>query len=668
MLSPNPTRLASKPPSMAPAAVAFALSIAIALALGSWLFLSSLSPEAKTSLPTYLRSSIRSEGPSPFHSNRGIEDRDGIAGLYHGRTATFLMGQWATRVAATWAGSLLVLGVIVVRRGRREDEPRLLRGGRLRDTRSDEAKRRTRRRVLAFSTGLAFALSLEALLLGGERVRLLPEYVRATVLAHSNALAQFASPDGDGERAWFELDGGGFFAPGNVVAALEERFSHSALAILMFVLALGSLAGCFVSILLRQHRKKSRAAPQFTLGGVRIDEAKICYHLLISGSPGSGKSTAIKNLLDQIRARGRRAIVYDIGGEYVGPFFREGHDKLLNPFDARGELWSPWAEVRSPSDYLMLATSLFPGGGKDPFWADASAQLFAALLEALKRNDSATNSGLHHALREGRTDVLERLLEDTVAGRFLDPKAGAMPANVVATVMSKLGVWSVLDDPDDPKDAFSIRSFLEEDDDRWLFMSTREDSSRVMKPLLSLWCDLCASSILSLPETRANKVFSVLDEVASLQRLPALPALLERGRKHGVSVVLGLQAMPQLREAYGADAAAALVAQPQTWLVLRSVDPDTAHYLESALGMAEVLQTATSYSVGAERSRDGMSIQERHERRSLALASEIASLPDFNGYVRLPGTADVFRVSFAPKTRKDIARAFVLKAGLGSKV
>ena len=44
----------------------------------------------------------------------------------------------------------------------------------------------------------------------------------------------------------------------------------------------------------------------------------------------------------------------------------------------------------------------------------------------------------------------------------------------------------------------------------------------------------------------------MLDEVASLQRLPALPALLERGRKHGVSVVLGPRRPAHLESALAA--------------------------------------------------------------------------------------------------------------------
>jgi hypothetical protein len=53
---------------------------------------------------------------------------------------------------------------------------------------------------------------------------------------------------------------------------------------------------------------------------------------------------------------------------------------------------------------------------------------------------------------------------------------------------------------------------------------------------LSLWCDQAAASILSLPPDLKRRFWVVLDEVASLQELPALTpdgGLLTMSRKHG---------------------------------------------------------------------------------------------------------------------------------------
>ncbi len=69
-------------------------------------------------------------------------------------------------------------------------------------------------------------------------------------------------------------------------------------------------------------------------------------HFMVHGTTGSGKSTIIKSLLDQIRARGERAIVYDKSCNLVSQFFQPDNDSLLNPLDARGAAWSLWHECR----------------------------------------------------------------------------------------------------------------------------------------------------------------------------------------------------------------------------------------------------------------------------------------------------------------------------------
>src|SRR2546425_468734 len=88
----------------------FALALAIAFVLGSSLFLSSLPPEARASLPEYLRASIRAGGPSSLHPERGAEERDRLASLYGGRTVSFLASQWIVRVAAASVVVILIFG------------------------------------------------------------------------------------------------------------------------------------------------------------------------------------------------------------------------------------------------------------------------------------------------------------------------------------------------------------------------------------------------------------------------------------------------------------------------------------------------------------------------------------------------------------------------------
>ena len=78
-------------------------------------------------------------------------------------------------------------------------------------------------------------------------------------------------------------------------------------------------------------------------------------HILIHGTTGSGKSVCIREILDQVRARGDRAIIYDKGCDYIRKYYREGRDVILNPMDERTASWHLWDECRDAADYDSLA-------------------------------------------------------------------------------------------------------------------------------------------------------------------------------------------------------------------------------------------------------------------------------------------------------------------------
>jgi hypothetical protein len=106
--------------------------------------------------------------------------------------------------------------------------------------------------------------------------------------------------------------------------------------------------------------RASRLPYDFTLAGTPLFREAEPDHILVCGAPGSGKGVAIKALLDQIRTRGDRAILYDPSAEYVQVYYRHGRDVLLNPLDARSRPWTLWGEVREAYDYASLAASSIP--------------------------------------------------------------------------------------------------------------------------------------------------------------------------------------------------------------------------------------------------------------------------------------------------------------------
>jgi hypothetical protein len=73
----------------------------------------------------------------------------------------------------------------------------------------------------------------------------------------------------------------------------------------------------------------------YRIGGIRLPQNGETLHLLLAGSTGTGKTTAILDLLDQIRSRGDAAVLFDPDGTFISHFYRHQHDVLMNPLDSR---------------------------------------------------------------------------------------------------------------------------------------------------------------------------------------------------------------------------------------------------------------------------------------------------------------------------------------------
>lgn len=124
---------------------------------------------------------------------------------------------------------------------------------------------------------------------------------------------------------------------------------------------------------LRRLARRRSGARALSIATVPWPETLETRHLAIIGTTGSGKTTALRQLLDGIGARGEAALVYDTSGEFVAHYYRpERGDVILNPFDARGAFWSPFDEIEHPADADRIAHQLVATSGRveDDVWLD----------------------------------------------------------------------------------------------------------------------------------------------------------------------------------------------------------------------------------------------------------------------------------------------------------
>ncbi|GAA0457802.1 MULTISPECIES: type IV secretion system DNA-binding domain-containing protein [Sphingomonadaceae] len=374
------------------------------------------------------------------------------------------------------------------------------------------------------------------------------------------------------------------------------------------------------------------ARGSFEIGGVNVPDAFEPEHILICGAPGTGKTNIIIKMLDGIRQRGKRAIVYDTAGTFVEKFYRPGTDILLNPLDVRSDRWSPWVDVPRDYHYDQIAESTIPDKAGDPFWAKSARGTLVAVMRKLARQQRTLVSILLDTLLRSKLKDLAAFAQGTDAAAFISLEGERTSAGIQAELASVMRSFSYLDDTED---GLSIRDWVaNEKDDSWLFITVKADQLPSLRPLITVWLDIAISAIMSLSADRNRRLYCVIDELPSLQKLPSLSDFLARARKYGGCGILGFQSYPQLEATYGIQDAAAITGYCSTWVALRANDTPTAKHVSENLGQVEQVEANEGMSYGVNDMRDGVNLSRMQVTRPLVMHTEVTNLPNLCGYLR----------------------------------
>ncbi|GFM31300.1 type IV secretion system DNA-binding domain-containing protein [Novosphingobium sp. PY1] len=393
------------------------------------------------------------------------------------------------------------------------------------------------------------------------------------------------------------------------------------------------------------------------IGGVPVPDAFEPEHVLLCGAPGTGKTNLIVKMLEGIRKEGRRAIVYDTAGTFVEKFYRPGKDIILNPLDARTARWSPWGDVPREYHYDQIAESTIPDKAGDPFWAKAARGTLVAVLRKLAREGEMLVSVLLDRLLRSRLKDLAAFAAGTDAAAFISLEGERTSAGIQAELASVMRSFSYLDDT---RTGLSIRDWVSnEEGDNWLFITVKADQLASLRPLITVWLDIAISAIMSLAPDRRRRLYCVIDELPSLQKLPSLSDFLARARKYGGCGILGFQSYPQLEATYGIQDAAAITGYCSTWVALRANDTPTARHVSENLGQVEQIEANEGMSYGVNDMRDGVNLSRMQVTRPLVMHTEVTNLPNLSGYLRFGRDLPVVRFRDKFNTVPTIAEGFV---------
>lgn len=381
-----------------------------------------------------------------------------------------------------------------------------------------------------------------------------------------------------------------------------------------------------------------------------VDKLPIPYdaevkHFMISGTTGSGKSNMMNHLLKAIEERGDKAVVVDTTGGFVEKFYKTDRDIILNPFDDRSTDWCLWREPLMHSyEFEDMAASLMPQNSYgDPFWVNASRQMLSEVLRHAKKNDLMLSEALEILMTKD-PHLSQKFFKGTSVGALFSKEMEKTMLSVRATLSTHLRSLFVLKDN---MDGFSIDSWVKNEQQRgFLFLHGVPKQRAELSALWSVWFNIAIKAIMDLQPNPNRRIWFIVDELASLHKLPSLDMALAEGRKYGACIVLGFQNMAQIQEIYGSQGIKSMRELMVSKFAFQAVDPENAKALSQIFGQKQYVESHENISYGANEIRDGISLSHHKKKEALVDYEKLMNLEALHFYAKIDHINHCLNTSF----------------------
>ncbi|WP_263354215.1 type IV secretion system DNA-binding domain-containing protein [Acidicapsa acidisoli] len=360
---------------------------------------------------------------------------------------------------------------------------------------------------------------------------------------------------------------------------------------------------------------------------MRIPLQAEAQHIELMGDTGAGKTTLIMQVLRQIQSRGHAAIVYDPACEFIQRFYDEKReDIVLNPLDERCPYWGPSEELRRKAEAKAIAASLYQptSDKKGEFFTETPQKIFAHLL-TYGPNPQQLVEWL------SKPAEIDKRVQGTEMEAMIAKGAQQQRNGVLASLGLVADSLRMLPTKQQAKNKTWSATEWAVSRKGWIFITSSPTEREALRPLHSLWIDLLVMRLLTAPQDKQTPVWFVLDELASLQRLPQLHTAITENRKSKNPLVLGFQGKAQLEVIYG-HLAEVMLSQPATKIFLKTTEPKAAEWVSNAIGKVEIERMKETHFDG---SRSGRNFAVDRQIEPLVMDSEISGLENRHAFLKL---------------------------------
>lgn len=361
-----------------------------------------------------------------------------------------------------------------------------------------------------------------------------------------------------------------------------------------------------------------------------LPKSKWTKHTLIYGGVGAGKTQILIPILRRIFKANRKAILYDVKGDFTSYF---NTALLISPWDKRSAIWDIGKDICTRDAAQEFASSIIPSNDKDPFWTNAAQFLMTGVLFSLQAEKGTS---------WGWQELAERCNFDQTKLYELMQRHYPKGANVIAdpastqtgSVISTLAAYTRLIDDlavawgnTEGRKHFSLRDWLRADyaGPRQIILQAGK-GEKLTSAYIAAMINAVVPEIISpalADNEKGRTLFFVLDEFTSLSKIKIQP-LLDKGRSKGVCCILGFQDIAQVRKVYGQDDAKSITSMVGTHIVCRVGPGETREMIaKQIIGTRRIATLNTNVSTGNATTTTTTSYHE--DERPIILPAQLSS-------------------------------------------
>ena len=383
---------------------------------------------------------------------------------------------------------------------------------------------------------------------------------------------------------------------------------------------------------------------------IPLTSSVLSKHLLYTGTIGTGKTTAMFQLLHQLIGKMTDddvMVIFDTKGDFKEEFYRPGKDVVISSDAKATAYWNIFKEVRiNGDDYieenlLEIVSSLFEEKIKRsnaPFFPQAAKDvLFGIMSYIIYKNEpeDLDNAELYAYLRDANiNDVVDALMSvgdlRSIIDYIYNGGDGSEQTQGVYSelrnVANELFVGNFRKRGD-----FSVREFVRNKGGKILFIEYDLSIGKVLTPIYKALIDLAIKESLSRDKSEGN-VFFVIDEFKLLPNLYHIDNGVNFGRSLGAKFIVAMQNIQQIIDGYGYEKAYSILSAFGTSIAFRVTDKATKEFIQNLYGMnrKRFVFKGTSYSEGNKEQVTYSNVIEDWDILDLKVGEAIISVADYD--------------------------------------